>query len=266
MSSARIFDLAVYGELNKARAAVVSQLLLGLRERTTLRTALDVACGAGYFSGLLSSLGFEVIGVDGRQENVEDCTQRYPAIRFERFNAEETALRSLGKFDLVLCFGLLYHLENPLMAIRHLEALTRNVLLVEGVIFQGREPIMGLIDELPLDDQGLSYTAFYPTEACLQKMLYRAGFSHVYKFKAMPRFPGYRKSGRLPKVRTMLAASHEPILTDLLEPVSEPRIYVAPWDQRSVAASKGWIQKLVRFMNKPLAEKVNSVKRAIGTQ
>lgn len=259
----RVFDLAIYEKLNAARASIVSRFLLELKEPLELKTALDVACGVGYFSGLLSSLGLDVIGVDGRLENVEDCLRRHPTIRFERFDAEDAALRSLGKFDLVLCFGLLYHLENPLMAIRHLRALTQKLLLVEGVIFQGHEPVMGLIDELRSEDQGLSYIAFYPTEACLQKMLYRAGFNHVYRFREMPSFPGYRKAGGLPKVRTMLAASHEPIPTNLLEVVSEPRIYVPPWDAGSVAASRSLFQKLVRFTNKPFGEKVRILKRAI---
>lgn len=265
MSADGVFNLPVYNELNAARATVVSRLLSELKDHLALRTALDVACGAGYFSNLLNSKGLEVIGIDGRQENVEDCRRRHPAIRFEQFNAEDIAVRSLGKFDLVLCFGLLYHLENPLMAIRHLHALTRKLLLVEGVIFQGNQPVMGLIDELRSEDQGLTYTAFYPTEACLQKMLYRAGFASVYRFTEMPSFPGYRKAGRLPKVRTMLAASPDAIPTRLLEHVPEPRIYVAPWNPESVASSRSWLQKLVRFTKKPFEEKLRSMKRAIRT-
>lgn len=263
MSPQRIFDVKIYDELNSARGAVVNSLLSALKSPLNLRTAIDVACGAGYFSGLLRSLGLEVIGVDARRENVEDSRRRQPGIRFEQFNAEDPALRGLGNFDLVFCFGLLYHLENPMLAIRHLHAITGKLLLVEAVIFPGDEPIMGLVDEATSEDQGLNHFAFYPTEACLQKMLFKAGFRQVYKFAVMPNHPGYHRSKRLPRVRTMLAASHEPILTPLLQPVSEPSVCFAPWVAESVASSRGSIEKLKRFVRKPLPKKVESLKRLL---
>ncbi len=263
MNGARIFDVKIYDDLNAARGAVVSSLLSELKAPLGLGTAVDVACGAGFFSNLLKSLGLEVTGVDGRQQNVEDSRSRHPGVRFERFNAEDPALRSLGKFDLVFCFGLLYHLENPLLAIRHLHALTGRLLLVEGVIFPGDEPIMGLVDETPSDDQGLNYFAFYPTEACLQKMLYKSGFVHVYRFRVIPDHPGYHETKRLPRVRTMLAASHKPISTRFLELVPEPSIYFAPWDAGSVAASRNSLEKLRRFVGKPLPRKIESIRKLI---
>ena len=167
---------------------------------------------------------------------------------------------------MVLCFGLLYHLENPLLAIRHLHCLTGTLLLVEGVIFPGDEPIMGLVDEYKVDDQGLNYFAFYPTEACLQKMLYKAGFPYVYKFKVMPEHPGYHNKRSLPRVRTMLAASHEPISTRFLELVVEPSIYIAPWDAESVKAYKNLFEKLKLFTSKPLPQKIESLKRHLKKQ
>ncbi len=213
MNGARIFDVKIYDDLNAARGAVVSSLLSELKAPLGLGTAVDVACGAGFFSNLLKSLGLEVTGVDGRQQNVEDSTGR--------------------------------------------------LLLVEGVIFPGDEPIMGLVDETPSDDQGLNYFAFYPTEACLQKMLYKSGFVHVYRFRVIPDHPGYHETKRLPRVRTMLAASHKPISTRFLELVPEPSIYFAPWDAGSVAASRNSLEKLRRFVGKPLPRKIESIRKLI---
>jgi len=258
-----VFDLKVYDELNAARGAIVSSLIAELGGPVGLRTAVDVGCGAGYFSGLLKSLGLEVTGVDGRPQNVEVSKHRQPGVRFERYDAEDPALRVLGRFDLVLCFGLLYHLENPLLAMRHLHALTGKLLLVEVVVFPGEEPTMALVDEGAGDDQGLNYVAFYPTEACLQKMLYRAGFLHVYKLAVMPNHPGYRKSRRLPQVRTMLAASQEAISSHSLKQVPEPSVCVAPWDARSVAAYKNSFEKLRRFAKRPIQQKIESIERLI---
>jgi SAM-dependent methyltransferase len=263
LSAPRIFDIKVYEELNAARGAVVSELVSELKESLGLGSAVDVACGAGYFSGLLRSLGLNVTGADGRQQNVDDSQSRNQGIPFKRFDAEDPGIRSLGKFDLVFCFGLLYHLENPLLAIRHLHALTEKLLLVEGVIYPGDEPVMGLINETPSDDQGLNYFAFYPTEACLEKMLYCAGFAHVYKFAVMPDHPGYHKRKGLPRTRTMLAASHKPISSRFLKPVPEPNIYIAPWDAKSVATYKNSFAKLRQFTSKPLSQKIESLKRIV---
>ena len=97
MSAPRVFDLKIYDDLNAARGAVVSRVVSELRSPLNLNTAIDVACGAGYFSGLLKSLGLEITGVDGRQENVEDSRSRRPGIRFERFDAEDPAAQKPRK-------------------------------------------------------------------------------------------------------------------------------------------------------------------------
>ncbi|HEY2613608.1 MAG TPA: hypothetical protein VGI94_22565, partial [Reyranella sp.] len=50
--------------------------------------------------------------------------KRFPDIPFAQGDIENAGIVALGRFDLTLCFGLLYHLENPMLAIRHLRALS----------------------------------------------------------------------------------------------------------------------------------------------
>jgi SAM-dependent methyltransferase len=262
----RIFDHQHYELLNSSRGAVVSRLLHELKVPLGLRTAIDVGCGLGFFSGLLRSLGLEIMGVDGRQQNVKEAQRRNPDIRFARFDAEDPSLRTLGIFDLVFCFGLLYHLENPLLTIRHLYAMTKKLLFVEAVIFPGDEPIMGLIDEAWHDDQGLNHVAFYPTEACLIKMLFRVGFPYVYEFTQQPDHADYNETSNSRRVRTMLAASLTPIISKQLALVREPHSLIQPWDVKSGLAPENAVQKLKRFVDKPLPEKMKSIRRIIKTQ
>ena len=243
---------------------MVSALLAELREPLGLKTALDVGCGLGYFSGLLRSIGLDVTAVDGRTENAEEAARRNPGVRFRAYNAEDPTIRELGKFDLVFCFGLLYHLENPLLSIRHLHAMTGRLLLVEAVVYPGDEPIMALVDEASTEDQGLAHFAFYPTEACLEKMLYRAGFPSVYRLARMPDHSEYRSSPSTRKIRTMLAASTAVIASKFLLPVGEPRTPIQPWDPTSVSAKSNTLGKLKRFVGKPLPQKVESMKRFIN--
>jgi SAM-dependent methyltransferase len=270
LAETRIFDQQHYDPLNRARGDVVSRLLAEIKTPLDLRTAIDVGCGLGHFSALLQSIGFEVTGVDGRHQNVQEAQRRNPDIRFSQFDAEDSAIRSLGKFDLVFCFGLLYHLENPLLAIRHLQAITGKLLLAEGVVFPGDALTMGLVDEGPFDDQGLNHVAFYPTEACLQKMFYCAGYRFVYRFVAVPDHPGYHSKGDIPRIRTMLAASHELITSPQLDVVPRPVASIQPWDAENVAANTSSAEALRGFSQKPLSEKIRTlghlVRRKVSTR
>lgn len=236
MNAPLVFDYEHYDSLNRARSEVLSRLLTDLKAKLNLRTALDVGCGAGYFSGFLQSIGFKVTAVDGRRENTKLAASRFSGVKFRTLNAEDPRLRSLGDFDFVLCFGLLYHLENPFLTIRHLYALTKSLLFIEALTFAGAEPIMGLVEETPYEDQGLNHIAFYPTEACLQKMLYRAGFSYVYALRVPPDHPEYWDTSTSRKNRTVLAASKVLLSTDLLNVVPEPPSAAKPWVEHPVAA------------------------------
>ena len=257
MSAPLVFDLVHYERLNASRGAVVSALLSEVRHSLGLETAIDVGCGLGYFSGLLKSLGLEVTAVDGRQQNVEEAQRRFPGISFRQCDAQDSDLRDLGQFDLVFCFGLLYHLENPLLTIRHLRAMTAKLLLVEGVIFPGEDPIMALVDEGSTEDQGLNHFAFYPTEACLTKMLYRSGFSNVYGFAAQPNHPEYHAGKNSRRIRTMLAASVKPLQSSSLKHFAEPSTPIVPWDPTSGAATPRGLQKLRRLVK-------NSLRKSVG--
>jgi SAM-dependent methyltransferase len=241
----------------------VTDLVADLRCSMDLRSAIDVGCGVGYFSELLQSSGFQVSAVDGRAENVEEASRRHKNIEFHQFNAEDSKLAQLGTFDLCFCFGLLYHLENPFLAIRILRALTKTLLLIEGVTFPGNEPIMALIDEECLQDQGLHHFAFYPTEACLIKMFYRAGFARVYALTSQPEHPEYHSSPEGRRTRTILVASLVPIQSKKLQFIPEPASDIRPWDPTSGIEVPQTVQRLRRFAGKPFAEKIESLKRVV---
>ncbi len=78
---------------------------------------------------------------------------------------------------------MLYHLEDPLLAIRHLRALTEKCLLLESMCVPDEKPSMLLREEPREDDQSLTDVAYYPSEDSLIKMLYRAGFAFADAWK-----------------------------------------------------------------------------------
>jgi SAM-dependent methyltransferase len=202
-----VFDRAFAQDYTEARQYVIRRFLTEVKEPMKLQSALDVGCGVGYFAKFLSDLGFNVVAVDGREENTAEGKRRYPDISFLTRNAEDPALSDIGTFDFVLCVGLIYHLENPFRAIRSLHSLTGTLLVIEAMCAPGAAPSLQLVDELRGEDQGLNYVAFYPSESCLVKMLYRAGFPYVYGFQSLPDHSLFHASLWRRKERTMLVAS-----------------------------------------------------------
>ena len=77
---------------------------------------LDVACGAGIVSGLASSRGAEVIGVDFSPEMLAEARRRYPALQFREGDAEALPFEA-DRFDaVVINFGL-HHFPFPARAV-----------------------------------------------------------------------------------------------------------------------------------------------------
>ena len=239
MSSAWVFDQSHYDALNAARGEVVARLLPDLKQKRNLKTALDLGCGLGHYAKILHEYGFDVLAVDGRAENIEEARRRFPHLKFQVADAEDPALARLGKFDLVFCFGLLYHLENPLRVVRSIAELTSQITLIEGIVYPSPEPAMVLMDENTGADQGLNYMAFYPSEPCVVKMFRRTGLVHCYNPERMPSHPEYQQGANGFRRRTILVAAKQPIKSPLLTDWEEPSPEFSPWAMMPLYPARG---------------------------
>ena len=238
------FDLSDTRAFNEARLRSVESLLDELRAAgIELSTAMDVGCGFGFFTGPLLSKDLQVTAVDGRPENVDVARSRNPGAQFATFDVEDQAIVSLGQRDLVLCLGLLYHLENPFRAIRNLWQLTGRVMIAESVCAPGQQPATVLYEEDRDTDQGLNYVALIPTESWLVSAMYHAGFAHVYRPKQMPDHPYFRPSLTKRRRRTLLVASRVPIAAEGLLPIPRSSTRRHIWD-RSLLRPVSESQKL----------------------
>lgn len=263
MPSRFVFDQPHYRALDDARIEFLRNLLPAWKRELRLNSALDVGCGVGHFSALLQQFGFEVNAFEGRAENAEEARCRVAGLKVHAGEVEEISSFGLGSFDLVLALGLLYHLENPFRAIRQLRDMTRQLLVIESMCVDDPNPVLCLRDEGHGEDQGLRYVAFYPSEACLAKMLYRAGFSFVYRFLNLPNHPDF--SARLGKrrVRTMLAASTEPLSATYWAQMTEPATSADPWVS-TLGRTWNQVARLGRFALKPWPEKMATLRRRRG--
>jgi SAM-dependent methyltransferase len=90
--------------------------------RTIGRRIVDMACGEGYGSEVLSRGAAEVVGVDANPEAHEHAQARYVRenLRFERDLIETWT----GAVDTVVFLQTIEHLQDPGAALEHFKALT----------------------------------------------------------------------------------------------------------------------------------------------
>lgn len=98
---------------------------------------VDLACHEGYFSHQLIMKGVkEVTGIDARADHIEyaDMIRQvygHKNLKFQVGDIQKLTPQETGKFDFTLLFGILYHLENVVGALRFAQAITEKVCLIE---------------------------------------------------------------------------------------------------------------------------------------
>jgi SAM-dependent methyltransferase len=191
----------------EARQVMLRPVLQDLREKLKPRSVADARCGVNYFSGYLRNLGFDVVGFDGRAANAAEARRRFPEIDFHTANVEDESILRSGSYDMVLCVGLLYHLENPMRALRNLSTMAKEALLIERYSTPDRQTAFYLREEPIFEDQSLTHLALYPSESSLIKICYKIGFQSIYRFIILPDHEDFRDRPRRKRQRTMLLAS-----------------------------------------------------------
>ena len=248
------FDQRKYRKIIAAREETIRRVVSKLNPLFRFSTALDAGCGVGFFSKTLEDCGLQVCGFDGREANVAEARRRYPSVPFETADIEHDSIGQLGRFDFVLCCGLLYHLENPLRAVRNLRALTEKCLLLESMCTPDTEASLLLRAEPNVEDQSLTDLAWYPSESALVKMLYRSGFATVYRVVPLPAHEEFRDTAQSTRRRTVLLASCAPIDVAGFRLYPEPHEARDPWTKREENA-QSLRQRTARFLGRPLRRK-----------
>lgn len=163
---------------------------LGLPDDLRGKTVLDVGAYDGFFSFAAERWGAErVLAVDTLAWERGDrsgwpCFQLAhraldSRVETRRLDVHDLADASPGRFDVVLCLGVLYHLRTPLQALESLARVTGELLVLETHTDAShlRRPAMVWYpgDELAGDDSNWCG----PNEALLETWLREVGFREV---------------------------------------------------------------------------------------
>lgn len=94
---------------DRPRIAHVLHLIRSHAPTGPLRV-LDLACRTGAFSVAVGGQGMKVLGIEGRQDNLDEAPE-HPNVTYELADVRLLSRERYGTFDVVLCLGLLYHLD-----------------------------------------------------------------------------------------------------------------------------------------------------------
>ena len=164
-------------------------------------SCLDFACHEGFFSYHMAKKLRYVTGVDAREEHVECCNLVKDVyglnnVTFKKDTIDELNINNYEAADITLMLGLLYHLENPIGALRKIAQLTKKILIVEtqttqleltGSIdwggYHNTMPLsgsFGIVTDYPGDKEGgLTNVSLVPSVGAVLFLLRNFGFDSV---------------------------------------------------------------------------------------
>ncbi len=175
-------------------------------------SCIDVGCHEGFYSIATAKKGVRrITGVDVREDNLRRArfaasAMGFPEIAFRQADCEQLRVEDFGQHELTLFLGLLYHLENPMLCLRNVSAVTKELCVVETQVIDEVEgttewgarewtrPYHGalaLIDESgefynENRETGSTPLATCPSPRALVTMLRHAGFKRVEIVPAPP--------------------------------------------------------------------------------
>jgi SAM-dependent methyltransferase len=160
--------------IDVTRAEILTRLL----GQFTPGTALDLACGTGWFSRIAAGLGWQVTGIDARRRPAWDDPE--PGVQWHEQDVRDV---DTSGYDLIMCLGIFYHLEfTDQMTLLRKCGGTPMILDTHVGLTGAAEPAAGYTGQWYQEGAGLLASwgnprSFWPTTATLRTMLTENGYA-----------------------------------------------------------------------------------------
>lgn len=152
-------------------------------EDLTGKTVLDLGAWDGYYSFLAESRNAkQVLAIDNLQAKDGttlgfETAKKILNSKVEHRIMDALDIDKLDNFDIIICFGLYYHVKNIYELLEKCYNKCNEMLLVEGHVIDGYESMMYFYNAYELNNDPTNYWGM--TESCLIKMLSRVGFKKI---------------------------------------------------------------------------------------
>jgi hypothetical protein len=185
-------------------------------------TVLEVGAGIGDHSHYYIDRECKLTITEGRPENLKHLKTRYPDCDVQFLDMENPSPLENSPFDVIHCYGLLYHLKTPEQALEFLSSQCKKMLLLETCVSFGNHKAINLVTEDSREPvTAVSGIGCRPTRIWLFEKLQEL-FTYVYIPKTQPNheeFPLVWSSQDEHKAafsRALFIGSHEKIDNDIL--------------------------------------------------
>lgn len=159
------------------------------------KTCLDVACNAGYWSFELARRGAErILAIDREQSVIDralfarDCLNQngeLSAVEFRTQDIYDTRSED-GPFDLVIAFGVAYHLTDLLGFFQRLHTLCERVAVIDSSVITENAPTLELADAKKFYFCDKQEFSFVPSTETLVRIMSHVGFTSIMQLRPIP--------------------------------------------------------------------------------
>jgi SAM-dependent methyltransferase len=173
--------------INRARQDHLATLGLDL----VGKNVLEVGAGIGLHSQFFLERNCAVTITDGDPRNVAEIRRRFPDLDVRVLDLDRPIdPGGLCHFDIVYCYGTLYHLQHPDEALARLACVCRGQILLETIVSPGAHAELHLVTEPPSRDQAVGGIGCRPTRLWVFEALKRH-FGHAYVSTTQPDHPDF---------------------------------------------------------------------------
>jgi hypothetical protein len=103
-----------------------------VKKRGDIKIA-DLACLEGGYSVEFARMGFNVTGIEIRENNLDACNYTLNKLKLRNLKFVRDDVRNIvnhGVFDVIFCCGIYYHLDNPRQFMNTLSEATKKLLVL----------------------------------------------------------------------------------------------------------------------------------------